>query len=153
MLFIIYSLFSALQIKHGLYDSRRKSLLMKGNNIIYSSLFKGYLAMPFLYELKLTLDYTFTNTALDLFKWLKFEQIYDLLFITDCYIKSEKDRRIDESVSFLEKLIGGLAFLILVIILFGPLLLFSSLNPTNKVNNVSGAKVNVRSNNLTYFYI
>jgi hypothetical protein len=154
LLYIIYLAFSAIQIKYfhynfryGLLDMRKKSLLTRGDNVIYSSCYKGYLAIPFLYELKLCLDWTFTPTSLDLFKWLKFEAIYDLLFITHCNKKVEGKRKIGEVVGKFQKIIfGGLGFFILLIILLVPLILFSSLNPANVYNNVTDANIEV--NNL-----
>jgi len=116
---------------------------MRGDSAIHSYMFKGYLAIPFLYELKLTLDFTFTSTALDLFKWLKFESVYDILFITNCYMKVEDDRELSKNVGWIDKWIGAGSFMILIVIFLGPLILFSGLNPTNVYNNVLGARTNV----------
>jgi hypothetical protein len=151
LLYIVYMGFSAMQIKYnlnyfrfGLLDMRKKSLLTRGDNIIYSSCYKGFLAIPFLYELKLCLDWTFTPTSLDLFKWLKFEAVYDILFITHCDMKVEGKRKIGEVVGNVQKvLLGGCGFFILLIILLLPLILFSSLNPANVLNNVTDANIEV----------
>jgi len=37
--------------------------------------FNVYMQVPFLFELRLFIDWTFTNTALDLFQWIKLAQI------------------------------------------------------------------------------
>ena len=135
-------------------DLRKKSLLKRGDNTFYATSFKVYLAIPFLYELKLTLDYTFTPTSLDLFKWLKFESVYDLLFITHCTMKGERKRKVGEIVGKIEKyLIGGCGFFIILLILILPLLLFSTLNPTNTNNNVTDASIEVNIFNIPAFDI
>ena len=123
---------------------RKKSLLKRGDNSLYSLSFRCSQAIPFLYELKLFLDWTFTPTSMDLFKWLKFESVYDLLFITHCVMKIEKTRKIGEIVEKWEKtLFGCFGFIIVLLILIIPLILFSSLNPTNKINNVLNANIEV----------
>ena len=121
---------------------------MRGESILHTTLFKIYLAIPFLYELKLSLDFTFTASTLDLFKWLKFESLYDTLYLTNCLMKASVDKQIGKSIDLLDKLTGAFWFIFLIVIFLGPLVLFSGLNPTNILNDVTGAKTNVR-----YFYI
>lgn len=155
--YCIYFFFSGLQIKYSMVDLRKQSALMKGDNLFYSTIFKSFKAMPFLYELKLLIDWTFTETALDLFKWFKFEAIYDLLFITKCNMKGYYGRRLGTKVTKFQKFFsGGLFFIGMLIIVFGPLVLFSSLNPTNKPNLVTGAFVELQlsfvKNNLALNY-
>jgi hypothetical protein len=140
--YLIYFIFSSIQIQFGLLDMRKKSLLMRGDNVIYSSSFKVFNSIPFLYELKLLIDWSFTPTALDLFKWIKFESVYDVLFTTHCYMKAEFKRKIGEKVGWVNKTtLGYGGFIILLLILLGPLLLFSNLNPTNIFNNINSAEV------------
>ena len=144
LMYTVYYIFSALQIQNGLLDTRKKSLLMRKDNIINSIFFKIYKSIPFLYELKLTIDWTFTHTALDIFKWIKFESIYDLLFITHCEMKQEKSKDIGEKIGVVKKLtVGGIGFSGILLVLLGPLILFSTLNPTNINNNVIGASLYV----------
>jgi hypothetical protein len=155
--YCIYFFFSGLQIKYSMVDLRKQSALMKGDNLFYSTIFKSFKAMPFLYELKLLIDWTFTETALDLFKWFKFEAIYDLLFITKCNMKGYYGRRLGTKVTKFQKFFsGGLFFIGMLIIVFGPLVLFSSLNPTNKPNLVTGSFVELQlsfvKNNLALNY-
>jgi hypothetical protein len=142
LFYVVYLFYSALQIQHGLIDVRKKSLLMRGDNIVFSSIFKAYKAIPFLYELKLTVDWTFTPTCLDLFKWLKFESVYDTLFITHCTKKAEETIPVGKPIpTFKKGLMGCSSFLILLSILLAPLVLFSTLNPSNMNNNVTGAHI------------
>ena len=154
LLFCLYFTFSALQVSYGLCDMRKQALLMRGDNVIYSSAFKVYKAIPFLYELKLTLDWTLTPTSLDLFKWLKFESVYDLLFLTHCLMKANVKKKVGTAVAGVQKLsIGMISFIILLLILLGPLILFSNLNPIKKDNNVIGGSIGMEisfNNNGVY---
>ena len=87
---------------------------------------------------------------MDLFKWNQFESIYDTIFDTYCE-KSEWDERpIGRRISRKKKLgIGATLTLVLILILIIPLILFSSLNPTNKLNNITGGELRVDLS-LTY---
>lgn len=141
--FGLYFIFSSLQISYGLLDMRKQALLMRGDNVFYSSAFKAYKAIPFLYELKLTLEWALSPTSLDLFKWIKFEQVYDLLFITHCTMKANNKKKVGSAVTLIEKsTLGCCSFFILIVILLGPLLLFSNLNPVSEYNNTISAKMN-----------
>lgn len=160
ILFIFYYIFSALQIQHGLLDTRKKSVLMRGDNLFNLIIFKTYKLIPFVYELKLTIDWTISPTALDLFKWIKFESVYDLLFSTHCTMIQEKFRDIGEKIGIIEKLsFGCIGFSGLLILLLGPLFLFSTLNPSNTINSVTGAHIKMslcfkkdsKINNFTIF--
>ena len=96
-------------------------------------LYNGYKNIPFLYEIKLGIDWTFTSTCLDLFQWNKFESVYDILYTTNCAMTGINAKPIGQQVGKLLKiLMGGVLSFILIIILIVPLILFSSLNPMNQ---------------------
>ena len=144
IIYLFYLILSALQIKFGFYDIKRKSLFKKKNDEMFSNLCSLFQAIPFLNEIKNALDWTFTGTCFNLFQWNKFEAIYDTIFDTYCE-KSEWDEKpVGKRISRKQKYtLGGSLALILLLILIVPLILFSSLNPTNKLNNLTGAKINV----------
>jgi hypothetical protein len=142
ILYCIFLYFSSCQLHFGLLDMRKKSLFMRGDNLFYSIMFKIYKAIPFIYELKITIDWSFTPSSLDLFKYMKFERVYDLLFLTHCHMKANNNKPVGEVVGKVSKVfVGGFSFVTLLIILIGPLLLFSSLNPSNIYNPVKGAQI------------
>ena len=144
ILYMGYLLFSGMQIKFGFYDIKRKSYFKTGENNYLAKLGNIFKEIPFLYEIKNTIDWTFTSTCLNLFEWNKFEAIYDTIY--DTYIeKSDLDSKpIGKKVSKKTKIsIGASSSLFLVLILIAPLILFSSLNPTNKSNNLTGAQLKI----------
>ena len=141
LLYLIYLYLSSIQIRLGYFDIKRKSLF-KNNNTFTNTFSKIFNAIPFLPELRNTIDWTFTSTCLDLFKWYQFESIYDTIFDTYCDAEGNDEEEIGEKVSKKKKFVmGGLLSFGLVFILVIPLVLFSSLNPTNKLNNLNGAKL------------
>ena len=144
ILYIIYFIFSGLQIKYGLTDMRKVSSLMKASNLFYNMTYKVYKQIPFLFELKNFIDWTFTSTALDLWKWLKLEEIISLLFINKCLGKGNLKRRVGSlSPLYMKILMGGTMYFCAIMLIFGPLILFSSLNPINMVNSVNGINLKI----------
>ena len=99
LLYIIYLLLSSLQIKHGFYDIKRKSLFKKKDDEFFSNMGSLFRAIPFLNEIKNALDWTCTTTCLTLFQWNKFEAIYDTIFDTYCEKSDWDEKLIGEKVS------------------------------------------------------
>ena len=139
ILYLFYFLFSGLQIKYGMTDIKKVSSLMKASNTFYNLTYKCYIQIPFLFELKNFIDWTFTKTSLDLWKWLKLEEIISLLFINKCLAKGEMAHKVGTKTPVYMKIfMGSTTFFIVIIIIFGPLVLFSYLNPLSLVNKVTG---------------
>ena len=97
-----------------------------------------------MFELKNFIDWTFTNTALSLWQWLKLEEIISLLYLNKCYVKAKMIRRVGSIIPNYSKIFfGGLTNLSIIVLIFGPLILFSSLNPINVVNQVNGVNLKI----------
>lgn len=141
----MYFIFSAMQIRTGLPEIRELNSITKQDAPINKYIYKVYLAIPFLWELRTITDWTFTRTALDLFQWFKFEDIYNILFVTKVETKQYRAHKLGRPRVLLQKITMGccmLFFLLLLIIL--PMIIFSGLNPIAEANNVTGAETNVR---------
>ena len=138
---------------------KQKSILMSGEKSINGGIYSGFKAIPFINEIKLAIDWTFTKTSLDLFQWAKFESVYDTIYITLCSMTAKKIRPIGKQMTKFEKiLLGWIVWIILLIVLVGPMLLFSDLNPMKELNNVDGASISIKfsivsdvMNNFTLF--
>lgn len=117
---------------------------MNQANTITNSAFTAYRALPFIFEIRTFMDWTFTKTALDLFQWIKFEIIFSTLFLAKCKWISKQKHQVGAPIALLMKIIqGGIAIIGLILIIFGPLLIFSTLNPFLTVNPVTGTSVTV----------
>ena len=144
ILYLFYLIFSGLQVKFGFYDIKRKSFFKKKGDEVLSGLSKGFNAIPFLYEIKNAIDWTFTSTCLTLFQWNKFEAIYDTIFDTYCEKNDWDEKPIGKRISYKKKFgIGATLTFVLIMILIVPLILFSSLNPTNQLNNITAGELKV----------
>jgi len=56
-----------LQIRFGLPEMKKGNFMMNDYGYVNTYSFKGFMAVPFLFELKTFADWTFTRTALDVF--------------------------------------------------------------------------------------
>ena len=147
ILFYIFYLFylvpSALQIKNGFNDMKKKSLLKRSPSDINNLLVTIFQKIPFLNEIKNILDWTLTSTSLDLSQWIQFESIYDIIFSTYSGDRDE-DNIIGQKIDKVRKVKnGGVLSFILISALIYPLFIFSSINPNNIINSVNDAKLKV----------
>jgi len=105
-----------------------------------------YLAVPFLYELRVLLDYTCLDSSLDLHDWLKLENITRDLFKTN--VRNQNYFRVKQFGTpqpRFKKVFqqGGGVFLCLVLLIVAPFFIFSTSNPQVGINPVFGVSVNV----------
>ena len=144
LIYVAYLIPSGLQIKYGFYDLRRTSTFKSGHSSINGMIFSVYKAIPFIYEIKSAIDWTFTSTCLDYFQWNKFESAYDTLYSTYCNMTSKNSQKVGQKVNIFKKIgIGGSMSFGLILLLIIPIMLFSSLNPTNELNNILGATLKI----------
>jgi hypothetical protein len=76
-----YFLVSALQVRYGYPVSEINQVFTQSSERLNSTAFQIYRAIPFLYELRIIIDWTFTTTALDLIQWFKLEDIFATLYM------------------------------------------------------------------------
>ena len=141
--YLFYLIPSALQIKYGFNEMKKKSILRRNHNEINSVLVDIFLQIPFLNEIKNIFDWTLTSTSLDLGQWIQFESIYEAIFGTYSDDRDEENvigQKIEKARKIQK---GGLLSFILISALILPMVIFSSINPTNIINSVYDAKLKV----------
>jgi len=143
----LFYLLSATQIQLGYppLDSPVMQTLTKDVGLIRYLAFRIYRAVPFVYELRIILDWYCSNTSLDLWDTFKLDDIYCTLFVAQrlIWVRNKKPR--GKSADWVEKFFTGIVlFCGLVLVLFIPLLLFSSANPGSKPNFVTSVELGVR---------
>ena len=150
LIYLTYYIFSGVQIKFGFYDMKKKSMLKSGNSAWGGTINTIFRSIPFLYEIKLAIDWAFTSTCLDLFQWNKFESVYDTVYTTYCNMLAKNVQVVGQQVGKVSKItMGGTLSFGLIIILIIPIYLFSSLNPTNQLNQLKGAALSAE---LSFLY-
>ena len=75
-----YLLLSAYQIRCGYPTRILGNFLCKGYNYLNMFLFKAFMAVPFLFELRTVMDWMWTDTSMTVFDWIKMEDIFAHIF-------------------------------------------------------------------------
>jgi hypothetical protein len=101
-------------------------------------------SLPFLFELKCFGDWCVGRTALRMFDWIKFEDLQGRLFVAKCDAVWYKAKPLGSLTELWRKVVQGVGMLLVILLLiFGPMVLFSRLNPLAKDNPVTSAEVQV----------
>lgn len=145
LLYTIYLIIVSLQLKYGLPSFRSGSFpLMKSTSKASKLLFQFYRGIPFLFEIRTLVDWVFTLTTLDLFQWLKFENLYAQLYINQCNSRFYQARVRGSAIGTGSKMSMGCCSLLIIFgIILAPLILFSSLNPIVEYNRVKTMSVQI----------
>ncbi|KAK7337825.1 hypothetical protein VNO77_18412 [Canavalia gladiata] len=119
--------------------------------------FRLYRALPFLYELRCVLDWSCTTTSLTMYDWLKLEDIHASLFLVKCDGDLNRaSHQQGQKQTKMTKFCNGLClFFVLMCVIWAPMLMYSSGNPTNIANPIkdASARVDIKtlSGRLTLF--
>ncbi|XP_059660540.1 piezo-type mechanosensitive ion channel homolog isoform X2 [Cornus florida] len=135
----------AIQIRYGVPHKStlyRQFLTSEVSHVNYFG-YRIYRALPFLYELRCVLDWSCTTTSLTMYDWLKLEDINASLYLVKCdailnrasHLQGEKQTKMIKFCS------GICLFFILLCVIWAPMLIYSSGNPTNIANPIKDASV------------
>ncbi|XP_028770789.1 piezo-type mechanosensitive ion channel homolog isoform X2 [Neltuma alba] len=119
--------------------------------------FRLYRALPFLYELRCVLDWSCTTTSLTMYDWLKLEDIHASLFLVKCDVDLNRaNHHQGQKQTKMTKICNGIClFFVLLGVIWTPMLMYSSGNPTNIANPIkdASARVDIKtiSGRLTFF--
>ena len=155
IMYIWYFRNSACQIKYGSPKSRAgEFVLMNNYNTFSNIMFLIYRGLPFMFEIRTLLDWTFTATSLTLFQWFKFEEIYAVLYNSKCDQLEFAAHPRGQKLGKCDKLLKGCCFLLgIMLCILAPLIIFSSLNPifySNPVKNIEMA-VGVKTSQNNFY--
>ncbi|KAI3979667.1 hypothetical protein MKX01_013762 [Papaver californicum] len=125
----------AIQIRCGIPHKStlyRQFLTSKVSHINYLG-FRLYRALPFLYELWCVLD------------WLKLEDIHSSLYLVKCDVDLNRSKRQQgDRQTKTTKFCSGICLsFVLICVIWAPMLMYSSGNPTNIANPIKGASVQI----------
>ncbi|KAL9430857.1 hypothetical protein AB3S75_026115 [Citrus x aurantiifolia] len=150
----------AIQIRYGIPHKStlyRQFLTSEVSRINYFG-YRLYRALPFLYELRCVLDWSCTSTSLTMYDWLKLEDINASLYLVKCdaVLNRAKHKR-GEKQTIMTKCCNGIClFFVLICVIWAPMLMYSSGNPTNIANPIKDASVqidiNTRGGKLTLYH-
>ncbi|XP_054800330.1 piezo-type mechanosensitive ion channel homolog isoform X1 [Prosopis cineraria] len=137
----------AVQIRHGIPHKStlyRQFLTSEVSRINYLG-YRLYRALPFLYELRCVLDWSCTTTSLTMYDWLKLEDINASLYLVKCdALLNRATHKQGERQTKMTKCCNGIClFFILICVIWAPMLMYSSGNPTNIANPIKDASFQV----------
>ncbi|XP_056011934.1 piezo-type mechanosensitive ion channel component 1-like isoform X4 [Ostrea edulis] len=127
----LYFGLSAYQIRSSYPTRILGNFLTKNYNYINLFLFKGFLAIPFLLELRVLMDWIWTDSTLAIGSWLQMEDIYANIYVLKCWREAEKNYptpRSQKKGSLVKYGVGGLLLVLIILIIWFPLVIFSFAN-------------------------
>ncbi|KAK8711565.1 hypothetical protein V6N13_146843 [Hibiscus sabdariffa] len=135
------------QIRHGIPQKitlYMQFLTSKISRINYLG-YRLYRALPFLYELRCVLDWSCTTTSLTMYDWLKLEDINASLYLAKCdAVLNRATHKQGEKQTKMTKCCNGIClFFILICVIWTPMLMYSSGNPTNIANPIKDASFQI----------
>lgn len=133
----VYFALSAYQIRSAYPTRILGNMLTKKYNYVNLILFKGFLAIPFLLELRTLMDWTWTNSTMSVGSWLQMEDIYANIYVLKCFRVIEKNYptpRAQPKSALIKYGVGGLLLFVIIFILWFPLVVFSFANTVYLAN-------------------
>uniref|UniRef100_A0A914VZT2 Piezo-type mechanosensitive ion channel component n=1 Tax=Plectus sambesii TaxID=2011161 RepID=A0A914VZT2_9BILA len=131
----LYLLMCAWHIRHGYPSISNEDILRKNYGICRLMMLKIYLNVPFLFELRSAMDWTFTGTAMTVGDWIRLENYYNQFFAQNCWIRydhwfdayfpTKRGEPTPTSGKFFK---GVLSIMALILIIMAPILCFAFLN-------------------------
>ncbi len=98
--------------------------------------------MPFLVELKTTLDWCLTKTTLDIFQWLELAEVNNQMFNAKMSNTSYYKRKLGQKIGpFEKKFCGSICLTIMLFFLVGPFVFFSNLRIIAAYNPISDLSI------------
>jgi len=141
-LFLLYLVLSSLQIRLGEPINKGKTALMSRYNMLYYNINIALKAIPFFFSIATMIDFLLTPTSLEFWDWMKFESIYQTLYI-DINKMQKRDQRIPGlKIGSAQKIIYGIGMsLFQLLVLLFPLIAFG--NFVASTDTIINASVNL----------
>ncbi|MFH4973580.1 hypothetical protein AB6A40_000289 [Gnathostoma spinigerum] len=142
----VYLLFSAWQIRNGYPNLCLGNLVTHAYGLSNMIFFKIFMAIPFLFELRTSIDWTWTDTSMPLFDFFNMENFYATIYNLKCARQFEKDFPAPRGVAkgIVVKYLMGLPMIaVLILIIWLPLLAFSLLNRIGSVLTPESARLSI----------
>ncbi|KAL0894989.1 hypothetical protein ABMA27_013468 [Loxostege sticticalis] len=143
----IYLLLSAYQIRCGYPRRIIGNFLCKSYHFLNMIFFRGFMAVPFLFELRTLMDWIWTDTSMTLMDWLKMEDIFASVYLLKCsrYVEDEFPQPRGVKKSNVSKyLLGGGVLAFVIAIIWFPLVFFAFGNTVGEPNPPTDVTVKIR---------
>lgn len=126
----MYMCLSAIQLSCGFPIMRKPSSVLTYDNDLAKLGSDIYAAVPFLVELRCLIDFTFHKTSLDMFQTMALYMYHYELYSAKIGNNWYNQKQLGSKVTWDDKCIFGVLMTSIVLVLIvGPLILFSNLMP------------------------
>jgi hypothetical protein len=98
---------TALQFRYGIPQIRKGHFMYERVGPMYTASFEAFFYIPFLFEVKTFIDWTFTKTSLNIWDWFTFETIYSEFYSAKVSAEKDKEHEIGDQVGWVKKFIFG----------------------------------------------
>ncbi|XP_071824095.1 piezo-type mechanosensitive ion channel component 1-like isoform X9 [Apostichopus japonicus] len=142
----VYFGLSCYQIRSGYPTRILGNFLYKRYSYASLVMFYGWKAIPFLAELRLIMDWVWTDTTLSLFHYAKIEDIYSNIYPDKCFRRNEKNMptpRGQMQKAAVKYGMGGGMVLGLIFIIWFPLIFVSFANTVSIANPPQMSEISV----------
>ena len=154
---ILYLMVSARQIREGYPELSKLFAFQDVHHPVFFHIYNLSRTIPFVHELRVVLDWTFTSTTLKFKWWVKLQDIVHELYVARC--DREHTRLLNRSAGKTKKypasqriLQGCFLLTILIVIIFFPLMYYSSFSPALTSNHVEHIKLSISIVGAPPFY-
>ncbi|KAL0119117.1 hypothetical protein PUN28_009604 [Cardiocondyla obscurior] len=123
-----YLLLAAYQLRQGYPTRILGNFLCKKYSVVNYVLFKGFMLVPFLFELRSVMDWIWTDTSMTIMDWFKMEDIFASIYQLKCMRGVESDfpqPRGEKKKQMSKYFVGGSVLLLIIGLIWFPLLLFA----------------------------
>ena len=124
----IYLILSAVQVRGGYPTRILGNTFTKKYSYFNLYLFKGYMLVPFLYDMRLIMDWIWTDTSLELDEWSIMEDIFKNLFQRKCELQFQANFPMFRGFPrqmYTKYLLGGAYLAMIIAAIWFPLVLFA----------------------------
>ena len=145
---VMYLAVSAQQIRAGFLELSNYLAFQERHHPVFNALYVAFRAVPFVYELKVIIDWTFTATTLKFMWWIKLQDITHELYTARCDLEDTRllKKQRDKSLKFpplIKGVQGCTIAAILIVIMFFPLMYYSSFSPALTDNYAEHVRMSV----------
>ncbi|XP_034951283.1 piezo-type mechanosensitive ion channel component isoform X2 [Chelonus insularis] len=151
-----YLLLSAYQLRLGYPTRILGNFLCKNYSIINYCLFKVFMLVPFLFELRAVMDWIWTDTSMTVMDWFKMEDIFASIYQIKCMRGLESDfpqPRGVKKAQMSKYMVGGGALFVIIGVIWFPLLLFALGGTVGMANIPSEVSLSIRVGSHEPIYI
>ncbi|KAI6204017.1 Piezo-type mechanosensitive ion channel component 2 [Aphelenchoides besseyi] len=151
----MYLIVSAWQIRNGYPQRCRGNLFAHAYGLPNYILYNAYLLAPLVFELRTIIDWTFTDTTMPIFDFIKMEVYYSKIFLVKCSRVLEENwpsPRGKPKGKGVKYGIGVPAVLGVLILLFSPLLAYAIINHIGPQNHPQRVDITVGLQGFPPFY-